>query len=833
MRRRIPFLAVLAGLLSLPACGETPIEPEALDDLSPAFSHVSGHFESGSHVRTWNPIFPANENFAWSANCTLTPAVGLNAGWTRTDGQTASAFGTAAASFQDAVSWAGNWINAWGSVNSNTAQGVGTKGYNWTRYQTDVSGNGEFVLNLLADNCSWVYLDGNLVGVQNTSVSDASTTYPVTLSGSHTLDFIIWDGGGQAGGMFNLETNSGQVFTDADGDGLTDIAETNVHGTDPNDADSDDDGVNDGDEVAAGTDPNDADSDDDGVLDGADVEPTLNNNYYYVDWTSADPAGGTASGTITLPGGSTVGVDFRVVKPNGSLGSFYSTTVTSGSPNYWAANYSAFTSPYVFNHMPHGDVIALQGSDGSNWSNVVTFSRPVQDPVMDILSLGSGGNSARYDFDRTFELLSQGSGNWGGSATALSVQDDIRILGNEGYGAIRFVGSLKSLSWTVPDGETWHGFTIAIRGASDGTEDYDGDGVLDGTDNCATVSNAGQADSDFDGVGDACDPVHDPDTDTDGDGLSNSQENGIGTSPTNPDTDGDGVNDGTDAFPLDPTRWIADSDGDGVLDTADNCPAIANADQADLDGDGIGDACDDDIDGDGVPNSLDAFPTDPTESSDSDADGVGDVADNCTLVANTDQLDTDSDGQGDACDDDDDGDGVLDGDDAFPLDASESVDTDGDGTGNNADTDDDGDNVSDTDEVANGTDPLDPDTDGDGRNDDVDVFPLDPSEWDDTDGDGFGDNGDPFPASNQDPTVAVNGNDTGLTNQSLGDGSTMNDRIGACGDGSNHGAYVSCITHLTNTWKDAGLISGKEKGTIVSAAGQSDVGKKPKGGMGL
>ena len=36
---------------------------------------------------------------------------------------------------------------------------------------------------------------------------------------------------------------------------------------------------------------------------------------------------------------------------------------------------------------------------------------------------------------------------------------------------------------------------------------------------------------------------------------------------------------------------------------------------------------------------------------------------------------------------------VLDGDDALPLDASESVDTDSDGIGNNADTDDDNDTV--------------------------------------------------------------------------------------------------------------------------------------------
>ncbi len=44
-----------------------------------------------------------------------------------------------------------------------------------------------------------------------------------------------------------------------------------------------------------------------------------------------------------------------------------------------------------------------------------------------------------------------------------------------------------------------------------------------------------------------------------------------------------------------------DTDGDGVPDADDNCVAIANADQADLDGDLEGDVCDDDIDGDGVP----------------------------------------------------------------------------------------------------------------------------------------------------------------------------------------------------------------------------------------
>ncbi|SMF02143.1 thrombospondin type 3 repeat-containing protein [Pseudobacteriovorax antillogorgiicola] len=47
---------------------------------------------------------------------------------------------------------------------------------------------------------------------------------------------------------------------------------------------------------------------------------------------------------------------------------------------------------------------------------------------------------------------------------------------------------------------------------------------------------------------------------------------------------------------------LADSDRDGVKDYRDNCVDIANPEQENLDGDLIGDACDNDIDGDGLPN---------------------------------------------------------------------------------------------------------------------------------------------------------------------------------------------------------------------------------------
>ncbi|MEM9055960.1 MAG: alpha-amylase family glycosyl hydrolase [Pseudomonadota bacterium] len=78
---------------------------------------------------------------------------------------------------------------------------------------------------------------------------------------------------------------------------------------------------------------------------------------------------------------------------------------------------------------------------------------------------------------------------------------------------------------------------------------------------------------------------------------------------------------------------IADADGDGQPDDLDNCSAAPNADQRDTDGDGFGNACDPDLNGDGVINFLDlglmkqAFFTGPGDSAwNPDADLNGDNA---------------------------------------------------------------------------------------------------------------------------------------------------------------------------------------------------------------
>jgi hypothetical protein len=208
--------------------------------------------------------------------------------------------------------------------------------------------------------------------------------------------------------------------------------------------------------------------------------------------------------------------------------------------------------------------------------------------------------------------------------------------------------------------------------------DTDNDGILNNSDVCPET----EEDSDVDNNGCAANQ-----RDSDNDGLTDAEEEEIGTNPNDPDTDADGLNDSEEVSLHDTNPNTADSDGDGLLDGEEVLQYGTDPNDADTDGDGTND-------------TFDAFPLDNTEWIDTDNDGIGNNMDN-----------------------DDDGDQISDIEDSFPLDNTESSDMDDDGVGDNSDLD----------------------IDGDGVENDLDAFPLDSSESADSDGDGIGDNSDAYP----------------------------------------------------------------------------------------
>jgi RHS repeat-associated protein len=176
----------------------------------------------------------------------------------------------------------------------------------------------------------------------------------------------------------------------------------------------------------------------------------------WVHWNSSTNTNpGTVLGMIAV-GSETVNVSY-----SGEI--HLAGTQLGGTGQNWWLPVSTFTSASVPNAPPDGDVIALYGTPAVH---TISFSRPVTNPVLAILSLGRRGNQLSYTFDAPFTVLSQGPTDaWGGGS--LGKTGDNILWGGEGDGVIQFHGSFSSIGWTVQGSEDWNGFRVGLVTASE------------------------------------------------------------------------------------------------------------------------------------------------------------------------------------------------------------------------------------------------------------------------------------------------------------------------------------------------------------------------------
>ena len=291
-------------------------------------------------------------------------------------------------------------------------------------------------------------------------------------------------------------------------------------------------------------------------------------------------------------------------------------TLSSATPSSISVSGNIYTLGLSLSGTPNGNEIITvvpssstaiyDASDNaastSQSSNTINLNEKVL-PIISASSIASNNKTISTTFSEAVFNAVGGSGALERTDFNLSLSGGIANLSSNTPTTIASSGNIYTLG-------------ITVVGASNGSEVITispvSNSIYDSNDNLASTSQSNNTVT--------------LNTDTDGDGLTNSLDNCATVSNTTQ----------------------LDSDGDGVGDLCDNCVNISNSNQANSDGDTQGNVCDLDDDNDGVPDSEDAFPTSATESIDTDGDGIGDnadpdadndgildISDNCVLISNS------------------------------------------------------------------------------------------------------------------------------------------------------------------------------------------------------
>ena len=365
---------------------------------------------------------------------------------------------------------------------------------------------------------------------------------------------------------YELGTNPAKG--DTDGDGLQDSYETNTGiyngpqdtGTDPNDPDTDGDGVSDGDEISTDTNPT------VNPVTLTIVQPTDSCHFTDVD-------------TITLQG--TAGNQNIISITNNSLIMIEGQNVQCGSATCsWSADVDLLPGENLI------EVTATEatGTYSSQASRIVVLDSSGPSIQIDELSVSAAESTSNEIFIATSETIdfsgtasddtriesvtwtrsAPGAGDANGAAVVTGSTPSCTESQNATWSAagiplhVGTENTVNTVTVTVTDisGYSAQETRLIERQANQQSEekdnsdqgnayteqsvDQDGDEVEDSLDNCPLEPNTGQADTDGDDAGNACDG------DDDNDGLSDEWEVLYGLNPLNNDSNGNGTPDGNE-----------------------------------------------------------------------------------------------------------------------------------------------------------------------------------------------------------------------------------------------------------------------------------------------